>query len=68
MIAALFLMASQGAYKGDIQVLTPVTALLLGGTGVALYYLDVSESWSYVVFMSVCVGYFVWTNRMVRWG
>ena len=123
MIAALFLMASQGPYKGDVQVLTPVTALwllfiplidiagviwrrtrgsrwpvdddrehlhyllidrgysteqvvnrlfvsalLLGSIGVALFYLGVSESWSYVVFMSVCVGYFVWTNRMVRSG
>ncbi|MBO6702616.1 MAG: hypothetical protein JJ921_09745 [Pseudomonadales bacterium] len=29
MIAALFLMASQGVYKGEIQVLTPVTALWL---------------------------------------
>lgn len=123
MIAALFLMASQGPYKADVQVLTPVTALwllfiplvdiagviwrrsrggrwpvdddrehlhyllidrgystervvhslfvsalLLGSIGVALFYLGVSESWSYVVFMSVCVGYFVWTNRMVRSG
>jgi UDP-GlcNAc:undecaprenyl-phosphate/decaprenyl-phosphate GlcNAc-1-phosphate transferase len=121
MIAALFLMASQGPYKGDIQVLTPVTALwllfiplvdiagviwrrsrggrwpvdddrehlhymlvdrgysteqvvnglfvsalLLGSIGVALFYLGVTESWSYVAFMSACVGYFVWTNRMAR--
>lgn len=29
MIAALFLMASQGVYKGELQVLTPVTALWL---------------------------------------
>ena len=39
-----------------------VSALLLGSIGVALFYLRVSESWSYVGFMSVCVGYFVWTN------
>jgi UDP-GlcNAc:undecaprenyl-phosphate GlcNAc-1-phosphate transferase len=123
MIAALFLMASQRPYKGDVQVLTAVTALwllsiplvdiagviwrrtggsrcpvdddrehlhymlvdggysteqvvnslfvsalLLGSIGVAFFYLGVSESWSYVAFMSVCVGYFVWTNRMVRSG
>lgn len=29
MIVALFLMASQGVYKGELQVLTPVTALWL---------------------------------------
>ena len=123
MIAALFLLASQGPYKSNIQVLTPVTAvwllliplvdiagviwrstrggrwpvgddrehlhyllvdrgysteqvvnglfissLFLGGTGVGLFYLGVSESWSFVGFMSVCVGYLVWTNRMARSG
>lgn len=121
MIAALFLMASQGVYKGEIQVLTPVTALwllfiplidiagviwrrsrvsrwpvdddrehlhymlvdrgysteqvvnglfllsfVLGGVGVGLYYAGISESWSYVAFMSCCVIYFVITNRMSR--
>ncbi len=121
MITVLFLMASQGVYKGQAQVLTPVTALwllfiplidiagviwrrsrmsrwpldddrehlhyrlvdrgytteqvvnglfllsfLLGGLGVGLYYLGVSESWSYVVFMTCCVTYFVVTNRMSR--
>ena len=45
-----------------------ISPLLLGGTGVGLFYLGVSESWSFVGFMSVCVGYFVWTNRMVRSG
>ncbi len=119
MIAALFLMATQGPYKGGTQVLTPVTALwlliiplvdiagviwrrsrgsrwpvdndrehlhyilvdrgystervvnglfvialMLGGLGVVFYYLGVTESWSYVVFMSVCVGYFLVTNRL----
>lgn len=121
MIAALFLMASQGVYKGEIQVLTPVTALwllfiplidiagviwrrsrvsrwpvdddrehlhymlvdrgysteqvvnglfllsfVLGGVGAGLYYAGISESWSYVAFMSCCVIYFVITNRMSR--
>ncbi|MBO6565571.1 MAG: hypothetical protein JJ956_12545 [Pseudomonadales bacterium] len=121
MITALFLMASQGIYKGEIQVLTPVTALwllfiplidiagviwrrsrvsrwpvdddrehlhymlvdrgysteqvvnglfllsfVLGGIGVGLYYAGISESWSYVAFMSCCVIYFVITNRMSR--
>lgn len=121
MIAALFLMASQGIYKGEIQVLTPVTALwllfiplidiagviwrrskmsrwpvdddrehlhymlvdrgysieqvvnglflvsfVLGGVGVGLFYAGVSESWSYVVFMTCCVIYFLMTNRMSR--
>lgn len=121
MIAALFLMASQGVYKGELQVLTPVTALwllfiplidiagviwrrsrssrwpvdddrehlhymlvdrgysteqvvnglflisfVLGGLGVGLYYAGVSESWSYVAFMTCCVIYFLITNRMSR--
>ena len=121
MIAALFLMASQGVYKGEIQVLTPVTALwllfiplidiagviwrrsrvsrwpvdddrehlhymlvdrgysteqvvnglflvsfVLGGMGVGLFYAGVSESWSYVLFMTCCVVYFLMTNRMSR--
>jgi UDP-GlcNAc:undecaprenyl-phosphate GlcNAc-1-phosphate transferase len=121
MIAALFLMASQGVYKGEIQVLTPVTALwllfiplidiagviwrrsrssrwpvdddrehlhymlvdrgysteqvvnglfllsfVLGGLGVGLFYAGVSESWSYVAFMTCCVIYFLITNRMSR--
>lgn len=121
MIAALFLMASQGVYKGEIQVLTPVTALwllfiplidiagviwrrsrssrwpvdddrehlhymlvdrgysteqvvnalfllsfVLGGLGVGLFYAGVSESWSYVAFMTCCVVYFLITNRMSR--
>lgn len=121
MIAALFLMASQGVYKGELQVLTPVTALwllfiplidiagviwrrsrvsrwpvdddrehlhymlvdrgystetvvnglfllsmLLGGFGVALFYAGVSESWSYVAFMSCCVTYFILANRLSR--
>lgn len=121
MIAALFLMASQAVYKGEPQVLSPVTALWLlfvplvdiagviwrrsrvgrwpvhddrghlhymlvdrgfateavvnglflaalslGGLGVTLYYLGVSESWSFVAFMTCCVGYFVATNRMTR--
>ena len=43
-----------------------IAALLLGGMGVGLYYLGISESWSYVVFMSACVGYFLWTNRMTK--
>jgi len=123
LITVLFLMASQGSYKGGAQVLTPVTALwllfiplidiahviwvrsrsgrwpvsddrlhihyllrdqgwsvssvvnrlglsafLLGSFGVGLYLTGVSESWSYVMFMACCVGYFVLTNRMVNRG
>lgn len=121
LIAVLCLMASQGSYKGQVQVLTPVTALwllfiplidiagviwrrsrrsrwpvdddrehlhymlvdrgysvplvvnglfvlslLLGAVGVLLFYLGVSESWSFVLFMTCCVIYFVITNRMSR--
>jgi len=123
LITVLFLMASQGSYKGGAQVLTPVTALwllfiplidiahviwvrsrsgrwpvsddrlhihyllrdqgwsvssvvnrlglsafLLGILGTGLYLSGVSESWSYVMFMACCVGYFVLTNRMVNRG
>ncbi len=121
MIAALFLMASQGSYKGEVQVLTPVTALWLlfiplidiagviwrrsrvsrwpvdddrehlhymlvdrgystpqvvnglfliclslAAVGAALFYLGISESWSFVAFMICCTVYFVVTNRMSR--
>ena len=121
MIAALFLMGSQGVYKGEAQVLQPITALwllfiplidiahviwirsrsgrwpvsddrlhihyllvdrgfsiertvnglfigalLLGGTGIGLQFLGVGDSWSFVVFMTSCVIYFVVTNRMVK--
>ena len=121
LIAALFLMATQGKYMGGVQVLTPVTALwllflplidiahviwvrsragrwpisddrlhvhyllrdtgfsteqvvnrlfcvalVLGGIGVTLYHLGVSESWSFVVFMGFCTIYFLATNRMAK--
>ncbi|MFT7222195.1 MAG: UDP-GlcNAc:undecaprenyl-phosphate GlcNAc-1-phosphate transferase [Candidatus Azotimanducaceae bacterium] len=117
-IAALFLLSTQGVYIGEIQVLTPVTALWLlfiplvdiagviwrrsrmsrwpvdddrehlhymlvdrghsveavviilsimafifGGIGVALYYAGVSESWSFVLFIGFCAGYFYLTRR-----
>lgn len=119
MIAALFLMASQGYLKNEIQVLSPVTALWLlliplidiagviwrrsrvsrwpvdddrehlhymlvdrgysdkqvvngiilaaiglAGLGTFFYYVGVTESWSYVVFMTICVLYFRVTNWM----
>jgi UDP-GlcNAc:undecaprenyl-phosphate GlcNAc-1-phosphate transferase len=121
MIAVLFLLGSQGIYKGQPQVLDPITALwllfiplidiahviwtrsragrwpvsddrshihhllidrglsvtrvvnslflgalLLGGSGILLQYLQVGQSWSYVVFMTCCVIYFIVTNRMAR--
>ncbi len=121
LIAALFLMASQGIYKGGTQVITPVTALWLlfiplidiahviwirsragrwpvsddrlhihyllldhgypvrqtvnliglvaiglAGLGVSLEVMGVGESWSYTLFMTGCVIYFIITNRMVR--
>ena len=121
LVAVLFLMASQGIYKGGSQVMTPVTALwllfiplidiahviwvrsrsgrwpisddrlhlhyvlqdeglstervvalmfglamFLAGIGTLLFCAGVSESWSFVVFMTCCVIYFVVTNRMVK--
>jgi UDP-GlcNAc:undecaprenyl-phosphate GlcNAc-1-phosphate transferase len=121
LIAALFLMTSQGSYKGGDQVIQPVTALwllfiplidiahviwirgragrwpvsddrlhvhyllldreysvlktvnsigvaaiALGLTGIALQMVGVGESWSYTIFMTGCVIYFIVTNRMVR--
>jgi UDP-GlcNAc:undecaprenyl-phosphate GlcNAc-1-phosphate transferase len=121
MIAALFLMASQGSYKSEVQVITPITALWLlfiplidiagviwrrsrfgrwpvdddrehlhyllvdrgistervvigmfltavafGGLGVGMQLFGVSESWSFVVFMTFGVLYFVLTNKLSR--
>ena len=109
----------QGVYRGEIQVLTPVTALwllfiplidiagviwrrsrvsrwpmdddrehlhymlvdrgyseqhvvngmglaaiALGGLGVFFYYINVTASWSFVVFVTFCVIYFRITNWM----
>ena len=37
--------------------------LILSGPGAFFYYVGVIESWSYVAFASVCVAYFLVTNR-----
>jgi len=51
--------AAEQAVKGLF-----LPCLMLGGLGAVFYYIGVIGSWSYVVFVSVCVGCFVVTNGL----
>ena len=62
------LVCSGERHRESMSIVTTLflLAFALGGIGVGLYYAGVSESWSYVAFMTCCVAYFLVTNRMSR--
>lgn len=61
-----YMLVDRGLSVGRVVNRLSLLAWLIGGAGVALYFLGVSESWSYVLFMSCCIAYFLLTNRMAR--
>ncbi|MBT4162079.1 MAG: hypothetical protein HOE54_12295, partial [Gammaproteobacteria bacterium] len=61
-----YILRDRGFSTGKVVNLMFVTAMATAGIGVFFYYSGISESWSYLAFMTLCVLYFVVTNRMVR--
>ena len=57
------LLAERGYRAEQIVNSEFLLSLILGGVVVFFYYIGVSKSLFYVAFMSVCVVYFVATNR-----